>query len=104
MNGQGNGNQGGGMGMGMAMPHPIHIHGLQFQVVERQIASQQAAAWQTVRDGYVDEGWHDTILVMPGERVKVLIKFEDYEGLFIYHCHNLEHEDLGMMRNYRVQA
>jgi len=102
MNGQG-GNQG-GMGMGMGMPHPVHIHGLQFQIVERQIASEQVAAWQTVSDGYVDDGWHDTVLLMPGERVKVLLKFEDYEGMFIYHCHNLEHEDMGMMRNYLVRA
>jgi FtsP/CotA-like multicopper oxidase with cupredoxin domain len=105
INGQGNGinGQGGNQG-GMGMPHPVHIHGLQFQIVERQVASQQVAAWQTVSDGYVDEGWHDTVLVMPGERVKLLLKFEDYEGLFLYHCHNLEHEDMGMMRNYLVRA
>jgi len=103
MNGQGNGMNGQG-GMGMGMPHPVHIHGLQFQIVERQVASEQVAAWQTLSDGYVDEGWHDTVLLMPGERVKVLLKFEDYEGLFLYHCHNLEHEDMGMMRNYLVRA
>jgi len=100
-------NQGGmgmGMGMTMGMPHPVHIHGLQFQIVEREVASEQVATWQTVSDGYVDDGWHDTVLLMPGERVKVLLKFEDYEGLFLYHCHNLEHEDMGMMRNYLVQA
>ena len=77
-------------------PHPIHIHGLQFQVVER------SGSPADVRDGYVDEGWKDTVLLMPNERAKVLLKFEDYTGLFLYHCHNLEHEDGGMMRNYRV--
>jgi FtsP/CotA-like multicopper oxidase with cupredoxin domain len=41
---------------------------------------------------------------MPGERVKLLVKFEDYTGKFVFHCHNLEHEDLGLMRNYEVQA
>ncbi|MGB0385517.1 MAG: multicopper oxidase domain-containing protein [Ardenticatenaceae bacterium] len=102
MMGRGNG-QGNGM-MGMIMPHPVHIHELQFQIVERQIQEEHKAAWQTVSDGHVDEGWHDVVLLMPGERVKVLLKFEDYEGLFLYHCHNLEHEDMGMMRNYRVQA
>ncbi|GAB4534900.1 MAG: multicopper oxidase domain-containing protein [Anaerolineales bacterium] len=97
---------GGGMGMmgGMALPHPMHIHGLQFQVVERQVASAGRSAWKTLSDGYVDEGWHDTVLVMPGERVKILLKFEDFEGLYLYHCHNLEHEDMGMMRNYRVET
>jgi FtsP/CotA-like multicopper oxidase with cupredoxin domain len=32
------------------------------------------------------------------------MKFEDYTGIYLYHCHILEHEDLGMMRNYLVQA
>ena len=91
-----------GMGGGMALPHPMHIHGLQFQVSEREIDPAGRAAWETVNDGYVDEGWLDTVLVMPGERVKVLLKFEDFTGLYLYHCHNLEHEDMGMMRNYRV--
>ncbi|MCQ3975465.1 MAG: multicopper oxidase family protein [Anaerolineae bacterium] len=93
----------GGM-MADFMAHPMHIHGVQFRVLERQIDPPQAAGWQSVSAGYVDEGWKDTVLVMPGERVKLLIKFEDYPGLFLYHCHNLEHEDMGMMRNYRVQA
>jgi FtsP/CotA-like multicopper oxidase with cupredoxin domain len=52
----------------------------------------------------VDEGWKDTALVMPGERVRVLMRFEHYPGLFLYHCHNLEHEDMGMMRNYLIKA
>jgi len=52
----------------------------------------------------VDEGWHDTVLVMSGERVRVLLKFEDFIGLYLYHCHNTEHEDMGMMRNYLIEA
>jgi FtsP/CotA-like multicopper oxidase with cupredoxin domain len=96
----------GGMGMGHAeeMAHPMHIHGVQFQVLGREIRPELAAHWQTVRAGYVDEGWKDTVLVMPGERVKLLLKYEDFTGLFPFHCHNLEHEDLGMMRNYRVEG
>jgi FtsP/CotA-like multicopper oxidase with cupredoxin domain len=88
-------NEGDGMGMmgGMGMPHPIHLHGMQFQVLQRT---------GVMHAGYVDEGWKDTVLLMPGERVKVLVRFGDYPGLFLYHCHNLEHEDMGMMRNYRV--
>jgi len=42
--------------------------------------------------------------IMPGEQVKVLLKFEDFTGLYLYHCHILEHEDMGMMRNYRIEA
>lgn len=86
-------NQGGGMGM-MSMPHPMHLHGVQFQVLQRRGVRHS---------GYVDNGWKDTVLVMPGERVKLLVRFEDYTGLFLYHCHNLEHEDMGMMRNYLVR-
>ena len=32
------------------------------------------------------------------------MRFERYAGLFLYHCHNLEHEDAGMMRNFRIEA
>ena len=41
---------------------------------------------------------------MPGDRVKLLMRFADYSGLYLYHCHMLEHEDLGLMRNYRIEA
>ena len=57
------------------MAHPLHIHGVQFQVLERQVLPALKAGCESVRDGYVDEGWKDTVLVMPGERVKVLLKF-----------------------------
>ncbi len=36
--------------------------------------------------------------------MKILLRFADYDGLYLYHCHNLEHEGGGMMRNYQVQA
>jgi FtsP/CotA-like multicopper oxidase with cupredoxin domain len=88
----------------MAMPHPMHVHEVQFQVIEREVLPAYADLSRELSDGYVDEGWKDTVLLMPGERVKILLKFEHYEGLYLYHCHNLEHEDLGMMRNYRVKA
>ena len=89
-------NEGGGMGMmgGMNMPHPMHLHGMQFQVLERRGVRHE---------GYVDEGWKDTVLLMPGERIRLLVRFGDYPGLFLYHCHNLEHEDMGMMRNYLIE-
>lgn len=97
---------GSGMGMmgGISLAHPMHVHSLQYQVIERKISSDGRSAWKTLKDGHIDEGWHDTVLVMPGERVKILLKFEDFTGLYLYHCHNLEHEDMGMMRNFRVEA
>lgn len=90
--------------MGMSMAHPIHIHGVQFQVLERQIATGFTTGWETVRAGYVDNGWKDTVMLMPGERVQLLLRFEDFPGLFVYHCHNLEHEDRGMMRNFLIRS
>jgi len=96
----------GGMMNMMGMAHPIHVHGLQFQIIERTPPTNATlkANWEAVRMGFVDEGWKDTFLLMPGERVKILLRFADYDGLYLYHCHNLEHEDGGMMRNYRVHT
>ncbi len=97
---------GGGMGMGggMMLPHPMHMHGEQFQILDRQISRAGKAAWDSLSEGFVDEGWKDTVLVMPGERVRVIRRFADFTGLFLYHCHNLEHEDMGMMRNFEIVA
>ena len=94
----------GGRGMMGSMPHPMHIHGVQFRVIGREVTPESTSQWQTVGSGFVDEGWKDTVLVMPGETVKLLLRFEKYPGVFVYHCHNLEHEDMGMMRNYRIRA
>jgi FtsP/CotA-like multicopper oxidase with cupredoxin domain len=54
-----------------------------------------------------DLGWKDTVLVWPGETVRIAVDFtHDYPGAqtYVFHCHNLEHADAGMMVNYRVQA
>ena len=93
-----------GMGMmgAMNIPHPMHVHGLQFKILDRNISNASKQVWESLKDGFIDQGWHDTVLVMPGEKVKIALKFEDFTGLYLYHCHNLEHEDMGMMRNYRV--
>lgn len=89
--------------MGMRLAHPLHLHGRQFRVLDRVRAPGVGAADNDrLRDGFTDEGWKDTVLVMPGERVRVLIRFSHHPGLYLYHCHNLEHEDMGMMRNYRI--
>jgi FtsP/CotA-like multicopper oxidase with cupredoxin domain len=91
-------------GFRMSMPHPIHLHGGQFEVVARSVLPTWNAEAESVREGLIDEGWRDTVLVMPGERVKLRMRFDRHAGLFLYHCHNLEHEDMGMMRNFRVEA
>jgi FtsP/CotA-like multicopper oxidase with cupredoxin domain len=84
-------------GMGMQAAHPMHLHGRQFRVLSRT-----GAAANTLRDGLADAGWLDTVLVLPGETVRVQIPFSRHAGLFMYHCHILEHEDMGMMRNLRI--
>jgi FtsP/CotA-like multicopper oxidase with cupredoxin domain len=97
-------NDGRGSMMGMVMPHSMHVHGLQFRVIERSVSRKFADDYESIKAGLLDEGWKDTVLVMPGERVRILLRFADYPGLFLYHCHMLEHEDSGLMRNYRVLA
>ncbi len=88
----------------MGMSHPMHIHNAQFKVIERIQDPGQQSITSTMQDGLVDEGWKDVVIVMPGEQVKILIRFNNHIGIYLYHCHILEHEDLGMMRNYLVQA
>jgi FtsP/CotA-like multicopper oxidase with cupredoxin domain len=83
--------------MGMQAAHPMHIHGPQFRVLSRTGGSANA-----LREGIVDAGWRDTVLVLPGETVRVQIPFTRHPGLYLSHCHILEHEDMGMMRNFRV--
>jgi len=98
----GRGGGGGGRMMGMmAQPHPIHLHGQQFQILSRR-PGYADGAYATIKDGLINSGWKDTVLVMPGEEIEIIKPFMDYTGLFLYHCHNLEHEDMGMMRNFMV--
>ncbi|MGE0449380.1 MAG: multicopper oxidase family protein [Vicinamibacterales bacterium] len=85
--------------MGMQMAHPMHMHGRQFRVLSRSGGRANA-----LREGIVDDGWVDTVLVLPHETVRVQVTFSEHPGLYLYHCHILEHEDMGMMRNFRILA
>ena len=67
----------------MAMDHPMHIHTNAFQIVQP--------------DGSAQPAWQDVVLVRAGERVRVRMAFQDFIGKLMYHCHILDHEDLGMM-------
>ncbi len=87
---------------GMSMVHPMHIHNLQFRVIGR--SGPGGGLQQDLIAGATDEGLKDVGMVMPGERVRELMTFDSHTGLYLDHCHILEHEDLGMMRNYLVQA
>ncbi|BBA36785.1 blue copper oxidase CueO [Methylocaldum marinum] len=111
MGGRGSGDQSEGQGMGMmggmgmmfSMAHPIHLHGDQFQVISRTVSGQRADGYATVKEGLVSSGWKDTVLVMPGETVRMIKPFHHFRGVFMYHCHNLEHEDMGMMRDFLIE-
>ena len=75
-------------------PHPVHIHGASFQVISRTGGRNQLFPWEA--------GWKDTVLLEDSETVEVLIRFENYRGVYLLHCHKLEHEDMGMMANFKV--
>lgn len=72
--------------------HPFHIHNATIQVLARDGQSP----------GPEDQGWKDTVFVNKGEKVQLAIQFSTYQGRYVFHCHNLEHEDMGMMANFRI--
>jgi FtsP/CotA-like multicopper oxidase with cupredoxin domain len=88
---------------GPNMPHPMHWHGAHFQILSRERLTTSQTMYNTVKDGFCDAGWKDTVLIYPGERIRLLMRWTQHRGTYVYHCHNLEHEDHGMMLNYRVE-
>jgi spore coat protein A len=91
--------------------HPMHLHLVQFQILERQgfdtgaFASGRLQLVGGPRPPAANEaGWKDTAVVKPSEVLSILVRFEGYAGRYVYHCHMLEHEDNDMMRPYDVIA
>jgi spore coat protein A len=72
--------------------HPVHVHLDPFQVLTRRGAGP----------GPHDAGWKDTVDLAPNESVDVAVRFTDYPGRYLVHCHNLEHEDMAMMAAFRT--
>ena len=92
-----------------SMAHPMHMHGFQFQVLSRHNSPAQVRSLGVHGNGRAagDLGWKDTVLVWPGETVRLAVDFShDFDGdqVYVFHCHNLEHEDSDMMVNMRVRA
>jgi spore coat protein A, manganese oxidase len=100
--------------------HPVHMHLVQFRVLDRQAFAGTAAAtvmsngWEGVklqpgatRTGAAvpapatEQGWKDTVICPPGEVTRVVAQFNK-AGSFVYHCHILSHEEHDMMRYYEV--
>jgi spore coat protein A, manganese oxidase len=72
--------------------HPVHVHLDPFQVLRRGAGAA----------GFYDTGWKDTVDIRPAEIVDVAVRFSDHAGRFVFHCHNLEHEDMAMMATIRT--
>jgi FtsP/CotA-like multicopper oxidase with cupredoxin domain len=70
--------------------HPVHLHLDHFQVISRNNGEP----------GAYDAGWKDTVDLPPADAVEVAVRFTDYAGTFMLHCHNLEHEDMAMMADF----
>jgi len=90
--------------------HPIHLHLVQFQVINREVWDSNSPNYDPNNPniGYTygpypyETGWKDTVVVYPGEIARIKAKF-DIVGLYVWHCHILEHEDNEMMRPYFVR-
>ena len=92
-----------------AMPHPIHIHGFQYRVIERRGSPDHVRSLAAAGTGVsvAELGWKDSVLLWPGETIRLLVDFSHpFPGYQVYmlQCHNLEHENHGMMVNFLVAA
>ncbi|MCA9287162.1 MAG: multicopper oxidase family protein, partial [Phycisphaerales bacterium] len=88
------------------VPHPMHMHLVSFQVLDRQdftiTMGQVVPVGPRTTPGPEEDGLKDTVRAAPMQITRVIARFEDYTGLFPYHCHVLEHEDHEMMRQFRA--
>lgn len=75
----------------VGMDHPFHLHGFQFQVFERN------------GEPVAQPKWEDTVNVPGFESARFVVRLDDYEGKWMFHCHILDHEDQGMMGVLEVQ-
>jgi spore coat protein A len=78
--------------------HPMHMHLVMFQVLDRQ----PIAGGAPIPPDPTEIGWKDTARADPQMITRVIARFEDYTGLYAYHCHIAEHEDHEMMRQFRT--
>jgi FtsP/CotA-like multicopper oxidase with cupredoxin domain len=79
------------MGM-MNIPHSFHVHDVQFQILD--INGEEPPPHLN--------GWKDTVLLWPGDRVRFIARYTEFTGIYMYHCHLLVHEDQGMMGQFEV--
>ncbi|GAA3263348.1 multicopper oxidase family protein [Nonomuraea helvata] len=72
--------------------HPVHLHLVGFRVLSRSGRPPLPH----------DAGLKDTVSLRPGETVEIITRFDGYRGRYLFHCHNAEHEDMGMMANLEI--
>ncbi|MGW0877359.1 multicopper oxidase family protein [Streptomyces sp. NPDC002740] len=72
--------------------HNFHLHLVQFRVLERAGAAP----------GPAESGLKDTVVLKPGETVKLQMTFDSYRGTYVYHCHMLDHSAMGMMATMKI--
>jgi spore coat protein A len=77
------------------MDHPMHMHDVMFQVLS-------VGGGMMGGSGSALDGWKDTVNVPPMGTARVIMRFEDYRGKYVFHCHVLEHEDYDMMSQFEV--
>ena len=81
--------------------HPIHLHLVQFQVLDREPMPGMPGAGVPRPPEAWESGFKDTVIAYPDEITRVKARF-DIAGLYVWHCHIVEHEDNEMMRPYHV--
>jgi FtsP/CotA-like multicopper oxidase with cupredoxin domain len=75
----------------VGMDHPFHLHGFQFQVLDRDGVPEK------------DRRWKDTVNVPKHSSVRFVVRYDSYAGKWMFHCHILDHEDHGMMGVLQIQ-
>lgn len=90
--------------------HPIHLHQVQFQILDRR-AFDVEKFQQSKKLVYTgprlpadanELGRKDTVRANPGQVTRIITRFNSFAGIYVWHCHILEHEDNEMMRPYEI--
>ena len=69
----------------VGMDHPFHLHGFQFQVLDRDGVAEPYRSWK------------DMLNIPKHSTARIIVRYDDYPGKWMFHCHILDHEDHGMM-------
>lgn len=77
--------------------HPVHIHLVDFQILSRTGGKRPVLA-------YEKEALKDVVLLGENEKVTVIARYAPYDGVYMFHCHNLIHEDHDMMAAFNVTS